>query len=127
MIFNIMTKQELDKYEELEDAFQMRCEMICHILRPLNDAYNYVYDFEINGNLVECEGMEYWSYGGECKHYAEFPKEYIYMDDSEIQKIVDAELKRRADEESRKKTIIEKIMNDEKQRAEYERLKKIYG
>lgn len=121
-----MTKQELDKYEELEDAFQMRCEMICHILRPLNDAYNYAYDFEINGELVECDGTEYWSFGGEQSHYAEFPKEYIYMDDSEIQKIVDAELKRRADEESRKKVIDEKLKT-EKEKSEYERLKKIYG
>ena len=93
-----MTKQELDNYEKLQDIFQMRCEMICHILNPLDDAFNYVYEFEINGDLVECEGVEYWSYGGEEKHYAEFPKEYIYMDDKEIQKIVDAELKKRSDE-----------------------------
>lgn len=121
-----MTKQELDNYEKLQDAFQTRCEMICHILRPLDDAYNYVYEFETNGDLIECEGMEYWSYGGEEKHYAEFPKEYIYMDDKEIQKIVDAELKKRSDEEARKKAIVEKL-KAEKEKAEYERLKKIYG
>lgn len=121
-----MTKQELDLYEKLQDRFQLRCEMICHILRPLDNAYYYVYDFEINGDLIECEGMEYWSYGGEEKHYAEFPKEYIYMDDKEIQKIVDAELKNRDEEKSRKKALAEKLKS-EKEKAEYERLKKIYG
>lgn len=121
-----MTKQELDNYEKLQDTFQMRCEMICHILNPLDDAFNYVYEFEINGDLVECEGVEYWSYGGEEKHYAEFPKEYIYMDDKEIQKIVNAKLKKKIEEESRKKANDEKL-KAEKEKAEYERLKKIYG
>jgi hypothetical protein len=121
-----MTKKELEKYEEMQDAFQTRCEKICHILRPLKDSYNYVYEFEINGDLIECEGMEYWSYGGEEKYYAKFPKEYIYMDDKEIQKIVDAELKKKEDEESRKKANDEKL-KAEKEKAEYERLKKIYG
>ena len=121
-----MTKQELEKYEEMQDTFQTRCEMICHILRPLDNAYNYVYEFETNGDLIECEGMEYWSYGGEEKYYAKFPKEYIYMDDKEIQKIVDAELKKRDEEKSRKKAIDEKLKT-EKEKAEYERLNKIYG
>lgn len=121
-----MTKQELDKYEELQDSFQMRCEMICDILRPLNDAFNYVYKFKILDDLVECEGMERWSFGGMQNRYAEFPKEYICMDDKEIQKIVNDELKKIADEESRKKAIDEKL-KIEKEKAEYERLKKIYG
>jgi hypothetical protein len=45
MNFN-MTKQELDKYEELQDLFQTRCETICQILRPLKYAYEFVYNFE---------------------------------------------------------------------------------
>lgn len=121
-----MTKEELDNYEKLQDTFQTRCEMVCHILSPLDNAYNYVYEFEINGDLIECEGMEYWSYGGAERHYAEFPKEFIYKDDKEIQKIVDAELKKKEDEESRKKANVEKL-KVEKEKAEYERLKKIYG
>ena len=121
-----MTKEELNNYEELQGIFQTRCEMVCHILSPLDDAYNYVYEFEIDGDDVCGRGVEYWSYGGEEKHYAEFPKEYIYMDDKEIQKIVDAELKKRTDEEACKKAIVEKL-KAEKEKAEYERLKKIYG
>lgn len=122
-----MTKEELDKYEELQDLFQMRCEMICDILTPLDNSFHYVYEFEINPNdLVICKGMECWSYGGERDHYGEFPKEYIYMDDKEIQKIVDEELKKRAEAESRRKAIDEK-KKTEKEKAEYERLKKIYG
>lgn len=121
-----MTKKELEKYEEMQDTFQTRCEMVCHILRPLDNAYNYVYEFEIRGDLIECEGMEYWSYGGAERHYAEFPKKYIYMDDKKIQKKVDVELKKRAEfEEACKKHIDEQKI--EKEKAEYERLKKIYG
>lgn len=121
-----MTKEEFEKYEEMQDAFQMRCEMICHILSPLKDAYNYVYEFEIDGDFVECEGEERYPYGGREKHYAEFPKHYIYMDDKEIQKIVDDELKMRDDEKARKKAIDEQI-KVENEKAEYERLKQIYG
>jgi hypothetical protein len=121
-----MTKQELNNYEKLQDVFQIRCEKICSILRPLDEAFNYVYDFEINGDNIYGIGEEDWQYGGYEKHYAEFPKKYIYMDDKEIQKIVDTELKKKEDEESRKKANEEKI-KAEKEKAEYERLKKIYG
>lgn len=121
-----MTKQELNNYEELQDVFQTRCEMICHILSPLDRGFEYVYEFEVGRDLVCGEGTEYWSYGGEEKHYVEFPKEYIYMDDKDIQKIVDAELKKKEDEKARKKANDEKL-KAEKEKAEYERLKKIYG
>lgn len=121
-----MTKQELDHYEEMQDLFQTRCEMVCHILRPLDDAYNYVYEFEIDGDDVCGRGEETWQYGGYERHYADFPKKYLYMDDKDIQKIVDAELKKKEDEKARKKANEEKI-KAEKEKAEYERLKKIYG
>ena len=121
-----MTKQELENYENLQDLFYIRCEEICDILRPLNSAYKFADSVRISGDLVICEGTEYWSYGGEQDYYANFPKEYLYMDDKEIQKIVDDELKKRADEESRRKAFDEK-KKTEKEKAEYERLKKIYG
>lgn len=121
-----MTKQELDKFEELQNLFYIRCETICDILRPLNSAFKFADSVRISGDSVICEGTEYWSYGGERDYYANFPKEYIYMDDDEIQKIVDEELKKRADEESRRKAFNEK-QKTEKEKAEYERLKKIYG
>jgi hypothetical protein len=88
-----MTKKELEKYEEMQDTFLRRCKKICDILKPLDSAFEFVYKFEINGNLIECECNGYWFYGGEEKHYAKFPKEYLYMEDEEIQKIVDSELK----------------------------------
>jgi hypothetical protein len=121
-----MTKEELNNYEKLQDAFQTRCEKICQILRPLKDSYKYVYEFEVGRDLVCGRGEETWQYGGYERHYADFPKEYIYMDDKEIQKIVDAELKKKEDEKARKKANEEKI-KAEKEKAEYERLKKIYG
>lgn len=121
-----MTKKQLDLYEELQDKFQLRCEAVCRILTPLKDAYYYVYDFEITGGLVECTGEENWSYGEEIKYNASFPKEYLYTDDSVIQKAVDDELKRREEAKAHKNEIEEQL-KAEKERAEYERLKKIYG
>lgn len=121
-----MTKQELENYENLQDLFYIRCETICDILRPLNSAYNFVDSVRISGDLVICEGTEYWSYGGEQDYYANFPKEYLYMDDKDIQKIVDDELKKRVEAESHRKALDEK-KKTEKEKAEYERLKKIYG
>lgn len=90
-----MTKQELEKYEELQNAFQTRCENICKMLIPLHRANEYVDEFKIDGDWVDGKGYEYWSYGGEKIHCTKFPKKYIYMDDSEIQKIIDDELKMR--------------------------------
>lgn len=121
-----MTKEELNNYEKLQDAFQTRCEKICQILRPLKDSYKYVYEFEINGDDICGHGEDTWQYGGYERHYAYFPKEYIYMDDKDIQNIVDDELKKREEEKAHKKEIDEKL-KAEKEKAEYERLKKIYG
>ena len=121
-----MTKQELIDYEKMQDTFQTRCEMICHILRPLDEAYNYVTNFEINGDDVCGQGDEHWQYGGYEKHYAEFPKEYIYMDDKKIQKIVDTELKDRTIKKAME-ILRENNLKIESEKAEYERLKKIYG
>jgi hypothetical protein len=121
-----MTKRELDLYEKLQDTFQTRCETICRILGPLNNSYNHLVDFEINGALVCGEGMEYWSYGGEENHYGHFPKEYLYTNDSVIQKVVDDELKKREEAKAHKKEIDEQL-KAEKEKTEYERLKKIYG
>ena len=55
-----MTKEELNNYENLQDTFQTRCERICHILSPLEDAYNYVYEFEIDHiSIGVCKSDEY--------------------------------------------------------------------
>ena len=121
-----MTKEELEKFEEIQDIFQTRCETICRILSPLDEAYKHVYEFEINGDDVCGQGDEHWQYGGYEKHYAEFPKKYIYMDDKEIQKIVDVELKDRTIKKAME-ILRESNLKIESEKAEYERLKKIYG
>ena len=121
-----MTKQELEKFEEIQDIFQTRCETICRILSPLDEAYKHVYEFEINGDDVCGQGDEHWQYGGYEKYYAEFPKKYIYMDDNDIRKIIADEVKKKEEEKAREKAKDEKL-KAEREKAEYERLKKIYG
>lgn len=64
-----MTKEELEKFEEIQDIFQTRCERICHILSPLDVSYKYVYDFSIDGDDICGHGEEYWHYGGYEKFY----------------------------------------------------------
>lgn len=53
-----MTKQELEKFEEIQDIFQTRYETICRILSPLDEAYKHVYEFEINGELNHYKNNE---------------------------------------------------------------------
>lgn len=96
-----MTKEELSNYKTLHDSFQTRCKTICQILIPLHRANEYANEFKIDGDNIVGRGWEYRSYNigdkvhnGEKLHVAFFPIEYIYMDDNEIQKIVDDELKR---------------------------------
>ena len=122
-----MKTQELEKYEKLQDVFQTRCEKICSILRPLDDEFDYVYNFEIHGDNICGWGYEEREeYGIYEQHYAEFPKEYIHMKDSAIRKIVNAEIKKISEEEAQKIANYKKLIA-EKEKNEYERLKKIYG
>lgn len=130
MINNVMTQKELDKYIKLQEKFQLRCEAICNILKPINNSYYYLSDFYIDGDKVYGEGDEYWQYGGHEHHSGTFPASYLCMSDDDLKKIAEDELKKR--EEARlarlaEQARIQKINAErlEKQeREEYERLKK---
>lgn len=125
-----MTRKELDKYIELQDKFQLRCEAICEILKPLNSSYGYLSDFEIDGDKVYGEGDEYWQYGGHEHHSASFPLSCICMLDSKIKEYVNEEIRKKEEAKLAEQARIQKINAErlEKQeREEYERLKKKYG
>ena len=121
-----MTEKQLKQYEELLDVFQLRCEEICKILTPLNPSYKFLYDFEFDGDDVFGEGYEYWQYGGEERHAASFPKRFLYIPNSDIQKYVDSEVKKREEEKlAREKMHQENI--EKMERRQLEALKKKYG
>ena len=126
-----MTAKELDNYIKLQEKFQLRCEAICEILKPLNDSYRYVSDFELDvyDAKVYCEGDEYWSYGGHEHHSCAFPVNYLCMSDDAIKKTVEDELKRREEaklEELKRRENAAAILQKKRDREEYERLKKIF-
>lgn len=124
-----MTQKELDRYIKLQEKFQLRCEAICEILKPLNSSYGYLSDFELDvyDAKVYGEGDEYWQYGGHEHHSCAFPVSYLCMSDDAIKKIAEDELKKREEARLAEQTRIQKINAErlEKQeREEYERLKK---
>lgn len=122
-----MTQKELDKYIKLQEKFQLRCEAICEILKPLNRSYGYLSDFYIEGDKVYGEGDEYWSYGGREHHSASFPLSCICMPDNNIGEYVNEVIRKREEVRLSNQTRIQEINTErlEKQeREEYERLKK---
>lgn len=125
-----MTQNELDKYIKLQNKFQLRCEAICEMLKPLNYSYCYLSDFYIDGDKVYGEGDEYWAYGGHDHHCASFPLSCIYMSDSKIKEYVREEIRKKEEAKLAEQARIQKI-NAERlekhEREEYERLKKKYG
>lgn len=122
-----MTQKELDKYIKLQDKFQLRCEAICEILKPLNSSYGYLCDFEIDGDKVYGEGDEYWQYGGHEHHSASFPLSCICMSDNKIKEYVDEKIRKKVEARLAEQVRMKEFyaMTFEKQeREEYERLKK---
>lgn len=124
-INNVMTQKELDKYIKLQDKFQLRCEAVCEILKPLNDSCYYLSEFYIDGDKVYGEGDEYWQYGGHEHHCASFPVSYLCMSDDALKKTVEDELKRREEAKEAERLRIQKF-HEKQDREEYERLKKIF-
>lgn len=120
-----MTQKELDKYIKLQDKFQLRCEAVCEILKPLNDSYYYLSEFYIDGDKVYGEGDEYWQYGGHEHRCASFPVSYLCMSDDAIKKTVEDELKRREEAKEAERLRMQKF-HEKRDREEYERLKKIF-
>lgn len=129
IINNVMTQKELDKYIKLQEKFQLRCEAICEMLKPINYNYYYLSDFYIDEDKVYGEGDAYWQYGGHEHHSSTFPASYLCMSDDAIKKIVEDELKRREEaklEELKRRENAAAILQKKRDREEYERLKKIF-
>lgn len=118
-----MTVDELHDYINLDDVFNKRCSEICEILRPLNLSYRYADTFEIYDDYVGFTGDEYWAYGGHEEHSGEFPLKFIYTSNEEIEKYVSDKLAEKEREQKRINDVLE-LEKLEKEKAEYERLKK---
>ena len=82
-----MRYEDVQDYILLQDMFQVRCEEVCYLLRPLNDSYRYLSEFEISDNEVWGEGDEYVGYGGYEHHSANFPSNFLWKDDEDIKQL----------------------------------------
>ena len=122
-----MRYEDVQDYILLQDMFQVRCEDVCRLLRPLNDSYGYLSEFEISDNEVLGEGDEYVGYGGYEHHSANFPSNFLWKDDEDIKQYVEDELKKREDAKEAERLRIQKLQEEaqeKRDREEYERLKK---
>ena len=117
-----MTREEVDMLIALYDKFQDRCSEICDILKEANPDMKHMDTFVIETTHVICSGDEYWSYGGHEHHTASFPVKYLYMPNSDIQTIVNEELrqKQEAAEQKRKRIEAEEIAKYQELKAKYE-------
>lgn len=125
-----MRYEDVQDYILLQDMFQVRCEDVCRLLRPLHDSYRYLSEFEISDNEVWGEGDEYWSYGEHEHHSQKFPSKFLWEDDEEIKQYVEDELKRREQAKKAERLRIQKLQEEaqeKRDREEYERLKKKFG
>ena len=117
-----MTKEEVDTLIALDDKFQYRCSEICNILKKVNSDMKHMDTFEIGFTHVTCSGDEYWSYGGHEHHTASFPVKYLYMPNSDIQTIVNEELRKKEEayEASRRRREAEELAMYQELKAKYE-------
>ena len=124
-----MRYEDVQDYILLQDMFQVRCKDVCRLLRPLNDSYRYLSEFEIIDNEVFGEGDEYLGYGESDKHSAKFSLNFLWEADEEIQQYVKDELKKREQAKIEERLRMEKLVEEaqeKRDREEYERLKKKY-
>jgi hypothetical protein len=125
-----MRYKDVEDYILLQAMFQARCEDVCWLLRPLNDSYGYLSEFEISDNEVWGEGDEYWQYGGHEHHSQKFPSNFLWKNDEEIKQYVEDELKKREQAKEAERLRIQKLQEEaqeKRDREEYERLKKKFG
>ena len=114
-----MTEEQLDKFLELLEVFQLKCELICEHLSPLKWTYSKLYRFRINGLWVD-------GYGKDANEYESFEIEFLTMSLNEIDEYVTTELQKRAEEKKRLEEEYRKI-NENEERKLYLKLKEKYG
>lgn len=114
-----MTKEELEKFIELNDKFTNDCERVVKILESSKERTEHEYrdiryaeTFYLEDNSVYWEGEETWLYGGNETNRGYFDADYLTMTDKELMKVVDKE-----NEEYNKK-LMEKKKKKEKEEKE---------
>lgn len=117
-----MTKEEFERFVDLNKKFVESCERVAKYFVKLNSDYAFIDSWEYDEGVVYGEGSERLNYGYDDK-FVDFDLEWLYATDDELQKYVDSELNRiLREKEDMEKNMIE--LNESKERELYERLKK---
>jgi hypothetical protein len=116
-----MTQEQLNKYIELSDTFQNKCELICEHLKPLDWKYGILYKFELDGEWVRGYNPEKFE-----QSYMEFRATCLTESLSEIDEYVNTELQKRAEEKKHLEEMSKK-MYEKSERELYLKLKEKYG
>lgn len=124
-----MTQEQVKQLAELQNIFEERCSEVTNILGKMDKYYNtgfsYCDTYRIDGEVVCCEGDEYWQYGGH-EHYVDyFDVKLLSMTNEEIEKYVEEKIQiKLADIKAKEEKLLKK--KEEEERKQLEELKRKY-
>ena len=117
-----LTREELDRYLELDEKVKKAAEKIAPLCTDITsrEEIERIEDSK-NGTITV------YVYSSDCGHdWYEIPKSYLFMSDDEIKD----EMRKRREEAERRREEERKAEEKrklEREKREYERLKKIFG
>lgn len=79
-----LTKEHIDKYNELQQQIIKRCEYVRDILTKYVYEYEYTKEFTLLDDEVKCKGVE--DNGWDCykTHIFYFPIDLLFTDDENV-------------------------------------------
>ena len=118
-----MTQENFERYKELDEEFQNKCDYVVERLRKYfpGEDWDYVSYYKLDSGEVECWGHD----SGEA-FFDWFPYEYITMSNDELELALKQKKAEKVKEMVEKKKEQEKFL-EECEKAEYRRLKEKYG
>lgn len=120
-----MTKEELTAFKKAYRNFENDCRRVCNILKRNDRSYEYIDEFAMDGDTVDCEGQENCGYGERVTHYRAFKAEYLTMSNEELNKMVDGWIEQSERDERTRLERLAKVQ-EEQEREMLKKLKEKY-
>ena len=121
-----MLKKDFDEYKRLDEVFNNECTRVTQVLKEWQPDFNYAEEYVLDDNRVICKCDEYLGYGCSNTFEKNFPTQLLTHSEKELREYVDNKI----EAEKKIKEINERKIqqeNEERERAEYERLKTKFG
>lgn len=124
-----MTQEQVTQLAELQNIFEKRCSEVTNILGKMDKYYSTGFSccdtFRVDGEVVCCEGDEYWQYGGH-EHYVDyFDTKLLSMTNEEIEKYVEEKIQiKLAEIKAKEEKLLKK--KEAEERKQLEELKRKY-